>query len=106
MLVSVIEAEITRNQLSAMLGGNSHLTWLSMNSLYLPSRIKLELESSTYSEIMKYSPLSSKVEGGRPLLLRFRTALSTNIRNYFPQSYLLLVRKKKLGTISHKVIYF
>ena len=45
MLVSVIQAEITRDQLLGILGGNSHLTWLSMNSLYLPSRIELELES-------------------------------------------------------------
>ena len=44
MLVSVIQAVITRNQLLGRLGGNSHLTWLSMNSLYLPKWIELELE--------------------------------------------------------------
>ena len=34
MLVSVIQAVITRNQLSGMLGGNSNLQWLSINSFF------------------------------------------------------------------------
>ena len=46
MLVSVLQAELTRNQLSVMLGGNSHIMWLSMNSLYLPCWLELELEST------------------------------------------------------------
>ena len=46
MDVSVLQAEITRNQLSVMLGGNSHIMWLSMNSLYLPCWLELELEST------------------------------------------------------------
>ena len=46
LLVSVIQAEITRNQLLGMLGG---ITWLSMNNLNLlyiyTSGIELVLES-------------------------------------------------------------
>ena len=46
LLVSVIQAEIARNQLSGMLGGNSLINMaVHEQSLYLPLRIELELES-------------------------------------------------------------
>ena len=46
---------MTRNQLPGMLGGNSNLTWLSMNSLCLPLQIEMQLESASISEtFLKY----------------------------------------------------